>query len=178
MSDLLNIGVSGLLAAQHALAVTSNNVSNSNTEGYSRQRAGITNRALVYSAWEYLGTVANVADISQAYDAFLNGQVVKNTRISNQLKISYSYASQLDNLLADPQAGLTPALQDFFSAALGIANNLLDKRDRLQLYLLVGVQLMGQSNFAINIHIGNGKSLVTDTDSQRLGVMLNPHDYS
>ncbi len=254
MSDPLNIGVSGLLTAQRALAVTSNNVSNANTEGYSRQRTDITNRAPVYSAGGYLGAGANVTNISRVYDAFLNGQVVRNTSIANQLEISYGYAAQLDNLLADPQAGLTPALQDFFAAAQGVANDptsiaarqvlltsaeslvnrfdsmsrriddlrdsvnmeissivpeintlagqiaslnnaisrspgiqsgrmpndLLDKRDQLVLQLsrLVDVQVVEQSNFAINIYIGNGQSLVTDSESQRLSVMANPYDSS
>ena len=254
MSDPLNIGISGLLTAQRSLAVTSNNVSNANTEGYSRQRTDISNRVPVYSAGGYMGAGSSVTNISRVYDAFLNGQVVKNTSLANQLEISYSYSSQMDNLLADPQAGLTPALQDFFSAAQGVANDpssiparqvlltsaqslanrfdtisrrmddlrdsvnmeisnsvpeinglaqqiaslnsaisrspginngrmpndLLDKREQLVLQLsrLVDVQVVEQSNFAINVYIGNGQSLVTNTESQQLSVVPNPYDSS
>ena len=35
---ILNIGARGLFAAQAAIDVTANNVSNASTEGYSRQR--------------------------------------------------------------------------------------------------------------------------------------------
>ena len=38
MADLLSTGVSGLLAFQRALDTTSHNISNVNTDGYSRQR--------------------------------------------------------------------------------------------------------------------------------------------
>ena len=38
MADILKIGVSALLAQQRALAATSNNIANANTDGYSRQR--------------------------------------------------------------------------------------------------------------------------------------------
>ncbi|HFC53184.1 MAG TPA: flagellar hook-associated protein FlgK, partial [Gammaproteobacteria bacterium] len=43
---------------------------------------------------------------------------------------------------------------------------------------LVDVQVVEQSNFAINIYIGNGQSLVTDAESQQLSVMPNPYDSS
>ena len=39
MVDLVSIGVSGLGAYQRALATTSNNIANLQTEGYVRQRA-------------------------------------------------------------------------------------------------------------------------------------------
>ncbi len=254
MGDPLNIGISGLLTAQRSLTVTSNNVSNVNTEGYSRQRTDISSRVPVYSAGGYLGAGSNVTNISRVYDSFLNGQVVSNTTLSNQLEVSYSYASQMDNLLADPQAGLTPALQDFFAASQGVANDpasiparqvmltsaeslanrfdvmsrrmddlrdsvnievsnivpeinslaqqiaslntaisrspgihngrmpndLLDKRDQLvmQLSQFVNVQTVEQSNFTVNVYIGNGQSLVTDTESQELNVIPNPYDSS
>jgi flagellar hook-associated protein 1 FlgK len=38
MADILNIGLSALLAQQRALTTTSNNIANASTPGYSRQR--------------------------------------------------------------------------------------------------------------------------------------------
>ena len=38
MPDLLGIGKSGLFAAKKSLETTGHNISNANTEGYSRQR--------------------------------------------------------------------------------------------------------------------------------------------
>ncbi len=254
MSNPLNIGISGLLTAQRSLAVTSNNVSNVNTEGYSRQRTDISNRTPVYSAGGYLGAGSNVTNVSRVYDSFLNGQVVSNTTRSSYLEVSYNYASQMDDMLADPQAGLTPALQDFFSATQGVANDptsiparqvlltsaesltnrfgvmskrmsdlresvnqevsnivpeinalaqqiaslndaisrspgihsgrmpndLLDKRDQLlvQLSKFVDVQTVEQSNFTLNVYIGNGQALVADTESQELSIIPNAYDSS
>ncbi len=254
MSDSLNIGISGLLTAQRSLTVTSNNVSNVNTEGYSRQRADVVSRLPLYAPGGYLGAGSSVTNVRRVYDAFLNGQVVSNTTQGNQLEVAYSYASQMDNLLADPQAGLTPALQKFFDAGRGVANDpasiparqvlltsaeslanrfdvmsrrmndlrdsvnveigsivpeinslageiaslndaisrspgvrsgrmpndLMDKRDQLivQLSRFVNVQTVEQSNFSVNVYIGNGQSLVTDSESQQLSVIPNPYDSS
>ena len=45
-----NIGTRGLFAQQTAIDVTSHNISNANTDGYSRQRVNIeTSRAIKYS---------------------------------------------------------------------------------------------------------------------------------
>ena len=41
MSDLLTNGASALLTFQRALATTSQNIANVNTEGYSRQRVNL-----------------------------------------------------------------------------------------------------------------------------------------
>ena len=38
----MNVGVSALIANQHALTVTGHNISNVNTAGYSRQTVGMT----------------------------------------------------------------------------------------------------------------------------------------
>ena len=38
---ILNAGTNGMSAAQAAMQTTSNNISNANTEGYSRQRVNL-----------------------------------------------------------------------------------------------------------------------------------------
>ena len=42
--DILNIGLSALLAQQRALTTTANNIANASTPGYSRQRVELTER--------------------------------------------------------------------------------------------------------------------------------------
>ena len=45
MADLLNIGLSALLAQQRSLTTTANNIANASTPGYSRQRVELAERA-------------------------------------------------------------------------------------------------------------------------------------
>ena len=45
MADILNIGLSALLAQQRALTTTANNIANASTPGYSRQRVELSERA-------------------------------------------------------------------------------------------------------------------------------------
>lgn len=123
VGDLLGTGISGLLAFQRSLAGVSHNIANVNTEGYSRQRVELGTRPAQPSGEGYIGQGVQVESVRRIYDEFLSLQVRINTSANAQLQSFYSQVSQLDNLLADPQAGLTPSLQDFFNAVQGVAND-------------------------------------------------------
>lgn len=123
VGDILGTGISGLLAFQRSLANTSHNIANVNTEGYSRQRVELGARPPQSGGGGFIGQGVEVEGVRRIYDEFLSLQVRSNTSANAQLQSFYSQASQLDNLLADPQAGLTPSLQDFFNAVQGLAND-------------------------------------------------------
>lgn len=123
MADLLNIGVSGLLAFQRNLATTSHNISNVNTPGYSRQRVELSASPPQFIGGGYVGNGVQVSSVQRVYDSFLTSQIRTSTSTNSQLQSLYSYASQVDNLFADSQSGLSPALQDFFGAVQGVADD-------------------------------------------------------
>lgn len=58
MSDFLSIGASAINVYRQAIATTSNNISNVNTEGYSKQEVKITESYPTQIANYYLGTGA------------------------------------------------------------------------------------------------------------------------
>lgn len=121
--DIFGTGVSGLLAFQRALGTTGHNISNVNTEGYSRQRVELNARPPQGTGSGFIGTGVEVATVARVYDGFLTAQVRAYTSTHSQLQEFYRLAGQVDNLLADPQAGLTPGLQRFFNAVHGVAND-------------------------------------------------------
>ncbi len=59
----LNIGVSGLLAFQRQLDVTSHNIANVATDGYSRQRAELTPASAQFLSGSYYGNGVEVATV-------------------------------------------------------------------------------------------------------------------
>lgn len=122
MADTLQIGVSGLLAAQRALATTSHNISNVNTPGFSRQRVELGARVPTPQGDGFIGNGVQVNTVARLYDQFLVGQVRSNTTLDSQYSTYYDYASRVDNLLADPKAGLSPTLQEFFKSVQGVSN--------------------------------------------------------
>lgn len=123
MADILGIGTSGLLAYQRALTTTSHNISNVNTEGFSRQRTGLATRIPEYIGVGYAGSGVKVSDVSRNYDAFLTDQLRVQTANNERYSAFSALANQIDNMLADQNAGLGPMMDTFFAATQGVADN-------------------------------------------------------
>ena len=121
--NLLSIGKSGLFAAQVGLSTTGHNIANANVAGYSRQvvvQASATPQDMGYG---FVGSGTQVTDIKRYSDNFLNIQVRNAQASKSSLDSYYAQIKQIDNLLADPTAGLSPALQDFFKGVQDLASN-------------------------------------------------------
>lgn len=123
MADIMSTAVSGLLAFQRSLATTSHNISNVNTEGYSRQRTNLATRIPEPTGSGFIGTGVKVSSIERMYDQFLSEQLRTYTSNLTKLDAFHKLSSQVDNLLADANAGLAPSLQQFFNALQGVADN-------------------------------------------------------
>ncbi len=121
--NLLNIGKSGLMAAQAGLATTGHNISNSNVTGYSRQTVLQRNAVPNQAGYGFVGTGTEVAQVKRVYDNFLAGQVRAAQSAASGHETVYTQISQIDNLLADPSAGLSPSLQEFFKSVQDVSAN-------------------------------------------------------
>lgn len=121
--DLLGISGSGVVAAQRALGTTGHNIANASTPGYSRQRVEMEAREPQFSGNGSIGTGVLVDNVSRVYDEFLVSELRNTTSLSKHLDTSYHYTSQVDDILADPEAGLAPAMSDFFKSVNGLAND-------------------------------------------------------
>jgi flagellar hook-associated protein 1 FlgK len=119
--NLLNIGKTGLFAAQAALATTGHNISNAGVAGYNRQTVVQASLGGQQSGSGFIGNGTTVADIKRYSDSFLNGQVTSAQTTKSSLDTYYTQISQIDNLLADTTSGLSPALQQFFSSVQSIS---------------------------------------------------------
>lgn len=122
-TDLLGIGTSALLAYQRALQTTSQNIANVNTPGYSRQRVDQVSNQPELAANYYLGSGTHIAGVQRVVNQFANSQVTDATSANSRYQAFSQLASQVDNLLANASAGLQPAMQGFFNAVNGVANN-------------------------------------------------------
>lgn len=123
MSDPFNISVSALLAYQQALNTASHNIANVNTAGYSRQRVELGTQLPQYTGGGYQGNGVQVDGIRRVYNEFLTAQVRDLTASQSEAATLQQSASQIDNMLADPNAGLTPVTGQFFAALQDLAND-------------------------------------------------------
>jgi len=121
--DLLHTSISGLLVFQRGLATAGHNVANANTPGYSRQRVDLATRPPTPAGDGFIGNGVTVSTVERVVNGFITGQLNSATAANGSLQEYYRLASQVDNLLADPSAGLAPGLQSFFDAVNGVAND-------------------------------------------------------
>ena len=123
MADFLNTSLSGLQAAQRALATTSNNIANAATEGYSRQRVSFGSRPPEFAGVGYIGTGVAVTDIRRSYDAFLGEEVRTGTAAQARLDTFAGIAGRVGDLIGSDSGGLSQGLQSFFDALQSLAND-------------------------------------------------------
>ncbi|MDX2463627.1 MAG: flagellar hook-associated protein FlgK [Porticoccus sp.] len=123
MANMLSIGISGLQASQRNLATAGHNISNVNTDGFSRQSVELATRTPNVFGSGFIGAGVDVVSIKRVYDEFLSSQVTSRNSAFNQLDTLQQLASGLDGLLANEDAGLNPALQNFFNALQDVSNN-------------------------------------------------------
>ncbi|HVC17020.1 MAG TPA: flagellar basal body protein, partial [Rhodanobacter sp.] len=89
MSDMLGIGISGLSAAQVALNTVGNNISNTNTPGYSRQLVQQTEQISQSNGRYTIGSGVNVVAVQRAYSAYLTS-AVQNSNSSLQRATTFN----------------------------------------------------------------------------------------
>jgi flagellar hook-associated protein 1 len=123
MSDLFSTSVSGLLAFQRALNVTSNNISNVATPGYSKENANFTERPGQAYSSGYIGSGTEIESVTRSYDELLAGQVRSSQSSFSNFDTYATQAAQIDNMLSDPKTGLTVSLQNFINAYQTVANS-------------------------------------------------------
>jgi flagellar hook-associated protein 1 FlgK len=121
--SLLTIGKSGLYAAQAALSTTGHNITNSNVAGYSRQVVVQETSIAMGGSNGFIGTGTQIAQVKRYSDEFLNAQVRTAQAATSGLESYQAQVTQIDNLLADTTSGLSPALQDFFSAVQNLTGD-------------------------------------------------------
>ena len=121
--SLVSTGVTGLIAAQMGLQTTGHNIANASTRGYNRQTIVQTTNTPMFSSAGFFGQGTNVSNIVRVYNSFQSRQVLNSETTAAQLNAYSTEIAQIDNMLADPNAGLSPAMQGFFSAVEEAAAN-------------------------------------------------------
>lgn len=123
MAGLLNVGITGLNTAQYGLQTTEHNVTNANTAGYNRQVIAQGTNIALGTAGGYIGQGTQVTSVSRVYNSFITDQINQSNTNVSSLGAYYDQITQIDNLLADSNAGLSPALQDFFKGVQQVASD-------------------------------------------------------
>jgi flagellar hook-associated protein 1 FlgK len=121
--DTINIGLSGLQAAQIGLNVTGNNITNASTPGYSRQEVtqGAATAARYQGVYGTLQMGVDVTGVQRVYSDALATQVRQTQSSSSGVSIYSTLVQQLDTSLAGTTSGVAPALTSFQSSLQSLA---------------------------------------------------------
>ena len=122
-SSIFGIGVSALNAAQTGLTTAEHNISNLTTPGFNRQQIVQQARQPQFTGAGYIGQGVDVGNVKRVYSEFLDRQVLQEQSLSTQLDSHYAQIKQIDNMLADPNSGMAPSIQEFFSSVNNVSNS-------------------------------------------------------
>lgn len=120
-SSLLNIDVSGLRVADVNLQVTSNNIVNASTPGYSRREVAQIENIPPYADVGYLGQGTSVTAVKHIYNQFLTAQIRGGQAPINIVDQLNSLVSGLGKYISDSDSGPASSLISFFNTADGSA---------------------------------------------------------
>ncbi|SCN21282.1 Flagellar hook-associated protein 1 [Clostridium sp. N3C] len=122
--NTFNIAKKGLFVQQKSIEVTSHNIANANTEGYSRQRAEIqTTRPFGMPTLNttaevgQLGTGAEVSAINRIRDSFIDYQVRTETSTYGQYEAREKFLHEIESIFNEPtETGISTLIGKFFDS--------------------------------------------------------------
>jgi flagellar hook-associated protein 1 FlgK len=155
----------GLLAQQGALDVTSHNIANANTLGYSRQQAVFTSSDPLQvtdgarlSTLASMGTGVDIQSYSRVRDQFLDAQYRGQNMVLGQQTATSDAMSQIESTLQEPSSsGLSTQLNKFWSAWSNVAQDATSNAGRQS--------LVDQANTVVET-LHSLDSQLTNTSSQ------------
>lgn len=123
MASLLGIGVRAVNNAQLGLLTAQHNISSANTPGFNRQETIQSTSFANSTGSGFIGQGAQIETVRRVYSQYLDNQVLSASTQSKLFDTYYAQMQQIDSVLADPNAGLSPAIQSLFTGVNAVAND-------------------------------------------------------
>ncbi|HEX7909863.1 MAG TPA: flagellar hook-associated protein FlgK [Paraburkholderia sp.] len=123
MSNLINLGLSGLNAAQWGLTTTGQNISNASTPGYTIETPVYAETGGQYTGSGYLPQGVSTTTVTRQYSQYLSTELNNAQSSGSSLSTYNSLISQLNNLIGSPTAGIASAITSYFTGLQNVSNN-------------------------------------------------------
>ncbi len=144
-TGIYGLGLTGLAAAQAGLTVTGHNITNASTPGYHRQAIQQSALPPLATGAGFFGQGVQIDTVVRSYSQYLESQLAQSQAQASYYTTYNAQMKQIDNVVADTNAGLSPALQAFFSSAHTVATNPSDVAAR-QSMVSAGATLTARFN--------------------------------
>ena len=130
----ISIGRAGLFAAQIQLDTTAHNISNVNTDGFSRQRVDMTTFAPNVREFGVIGRGPKIGGIERIRDEFLDTVYREQVAGLGLSEITARFFNQIEDIFQEPGGeGLTSRIDIFFDALNDFASSVEDLPTRVAL---------------------------------------------
>ncbi|WP_144143683.1 flagellar hook-associated protein FlgK [Paraburkholderia sp. BCC1884] len=123
MSNLINLGLSGLNAAQWGLTTTGQNISNASTPGYTIETPVYSETGGQYTGSGYLPQGVSTTTVTRQYSQYLTTELNNAQSSSSSLSTYNTLISQLNNLIGSPTAGIATAITGYFTGLQNVSNS-------------------------------------------------------
>lgn len=122
--SLFDLGRSGIRANQMALSVTSNNISNVNSPGYSRETVIMQSATPIAVQDQFMGRGVGNIEIKRQFDNFIYYQIIGQSFNYGDKYASERSLSYIEQVFNEAQGfGLSPSLDSYFNAWQEVATN-------------------------------------------------------
>jgi len=121
MAELFSVGISALNANSRLLTTTGHNISNANTEGYSRQRVTLESRPPQYIGAGFSGKGVDIAGIARISNEFLTQNLRLSASSEARASAFANLSGQVDTLLSE--GTFSPAMERYFTALQDVNND-------------------------------------------------------
>ncbi|MCF6346105.1 MAG: flagellar hook-associated protein FlgK [Thiomicrorhabdus sp.] len=157
MADMLSIGTAATSSFKRALDVTSQNVANVATEGYSRQRAEIVSNTPGSVGLGFMGGGSRVATIERIHADYLQSQLANSQSLVERYDTQVQLANQVEGIIASNDQGIQEFLQRYFDSLQNLSDNPTSDTSR---------QMLIDEGNNLQSHIGNLTAVLDDTQYQ------------
>lgn len=122
--NVIDIAKGALLANQKAINVTSHNIANVNTLGYTRQRMVLESNPPYFANRLKVGMGVRADSVIQHTDQFINRNIHQKTSLLKEFETKTSVLSQMEALFNETNdQGLIRAMNEFWNAWQDVAAN-------------------------------------------------------
>lgn len=128
-----NIAMTGLFAAQRGLQVTSNNITNANTKGYSRQEVQQkASNPLSGIGVGMTGTGVDITGVNRIRDSYIDQKLWSQNPRLGEYNIKVTQNSVIEGAFGEPsETGFTAVFNDMFNAISNLSQNPSSKDNKV-----------------------------------------------
>lgn len=123
MADILSIATAATNTYKRAIEVTSHNVANIGTEGYSRQRAEIVSNTPSITGPNFLGGGSKVSSIERVYAEYIQNQYVNANSLKQRYEEQLVLSKKVEGIIASNDEGVQDFMQRLFDSFQNLAGN-------------------------------------------------------